>query len=854
MTHKPGTAPVSCRLAKVVFLSQHNAITGNLARVGSPASFRRAALPVALALIGGIVLSTHIAPWPWVALAIATMAFVISLAGRSTTILLLGFAALGFAAAQHHWHRYAPNDVAHFTTAKPQLVRVRLRLDEPPRVRIPDADAMIPMPPMQNSIAEVVAIETIDGWANTRGSVLLNVRRVDPRLAAGQTIEALALLRRPAPAMNPGQFDWSRHYRADRILAGVSINGPDQLRIIDTAAPPLRTAARAFVRQRLTAGFDDMDVIDAALLTALILGERDPLMSDVADDFRAIGAGHHLAISGMHVAIMGGFVFLVARLTQLPPRPALLAATVFVLAYGWLAQPTPSVARAVILWSAFAVGLLLRHKADPLQSLSVAAIIVLLLQPHDLFSAGFQLSFGTVFGLLVLTPIVVERVTEWARPDDAYLASGWSVAARWFDNKTINVVAATLVAWAVSMPLVAWHFGQLNPWGVAGSILLSGPTMLALCVGLLKVLASTAVPWGDALWADLAAIPAGWMRSSAASLSGLPAADVPLPQPALLIVLIYFAALAAAVRKWPTGTMRWSTRGALAAATFVLIVGPYLQRKPALTIAAPQALAGEVDEVRVTVLAVGAGQCVVIETPQRRTWLIDAGSATMSDPMGRAIGPYLRRAKLTAIEGLLITHANADHYGAAGDVATRYAPGTVLVGPRFIDDAQRDPAGLAVLRQLNAADLPPTVVSAGERVPLGRNAYLEVLWPPVLGEQWTANDTSLVVRLHVADRTMLFAGDIENAAMGELLRSAADLSADVLLAPHHGSAEELTPKFLEAVDPNWIVSSDDATPTRKQKAFEALVGDRPLLRTGRDGAITIGLGLDGSIRVEPFLK
>ncbi|MEM6314002.1 MAG: ComEC/Rec2 family competence protein, partial [Planctomycetota bacterium] len=800
----------------------------------------------------GIVASTHVTPAPWIALAVAAVCFAMSLAGRSTTMLLVGVAALGFAAAQHQWHRFAPTDIAQFTTAEPQLVRVRLRLDEPPRVRAPDPDAPIPMPAMQRSIAEVTGIHTERGWQPARGSVLLRVRNVHPGLRAGQTIEALGQLRRPAPAMNPGQFDWAGHYRNDRIVAGVSINGAEQITIVDEAAPPLRTTARAFVRQRLLAGFEDASAVDAALLTALMLGERDPLMSDVADDFRAIGAGHHLAISGMHVALLGGFVFLAARLARLSPRPAVFAATVFVLVYGWLAQPTPSVARAVILWSAFAAGLLMRRKSDPMQALSIAALAVLLLRPHDLFSAGFQLSFGTVFGLLVLTPMLVECITQWARPEEFLITTGWTAAARWFDGKTINVLAATVVAWGVSMPLVAWHFGQLNPWAVGGSILLGGPTMLTLAAGLLKVGASVAVPWGDELWAWLAAVPAGWMRGSAASLARLPGADVPLPQPALLIVLVYFAALAAAVRNWRLGTVKWGLRGAVVAAGLLLIAGPYVDRRPVM-LAAPSFESAPA-ELTVTVLAVGAGQAVVIETPQNRAYMVDAGSSTMTDPLGRTIAPFLRQRKLTSIDGLLITHANADHYGSVGDVAERYRPASVMVGPRFVADARRDPTGLAVLGQLHAADLRPSVVTAGEQIPLGRDAWLDVVWPPVLGEQWKANDTSLVLRLRVGKCSMLLCGDIEDAAMEALLRDDIDLRADVLLAPHHGSAEKRTAEFIAAVDPTWIISSDDATPTRKQQAFEEVVGDRPLLRTGRDGAVTVRMGLDGGLSVEAFRR
>jgi competence protein ComEC len=120
---------------------------------------------------------------------------------------------------------------------------------------------------------------------------------------------------------------------------------------------------------------------------------------------------------------------------------------------------------------------------------------------------------------------------------------------------------------------------------------------------------------------------------------------------------------------------------------------------------------------------------------------------------------------------------------------------------------------------------------------------------------YASNDVSLVVRLTHAGKSVLFAGDIENAAMRDLMASQPDkLKSDVLVAPHHGSSESLTDEFVAAVNPAVIVSSNDRTLSRKQVDFESLIGRRRLLRTHTSGAITIEVDAAGALSVTPFLS
>ena len=821
-------------------------------------------LAVALLLAVGIGLHNRLPHAPAAAIALAAALFALGLLGRrlAPSCLPIGLAAvlLGVGLAQRAHHRFPADDVARFAADQPRLAHVEVRLDERPRLVRPGDDLALPMPPKQTTLAAVTAVKTVRGWRPASGEMLVQIARPHPELAAGQTVRLLGMLQRPAPAANPGQTDWAAYYRGRRILASLRVGGPGQVELVARDGPPPVARLRQAAADALADGFGPGRDKERALLAAVFLGQRDPEMSDVRDDFRRLGASHHLAVSGMHVAVLAGFVYGLCRLCRAPPRASALIGVGFVLVYGVVTLPTISVLRAVLIASAVGLSIASRRKIDSLQALALAAAALLVVRPMELFEPGFQLSFGTVLGLMLLARPIADRMREWAdsaeERDLAGPPDAATLAARWFDGRIVTGLAAAVAAWLVSMPLVARHFEQLNPWAVAASVLLAVPTTLALVAGLLKTALTLALPPLADTSAELAARPAGWMVGSADVLARLPGADVPLPAPAWWLVGAFFLALLAAVVPWPGPGLRWAMRVPLAACGLLILVWPMVARTP-LPMLAAGGEAGVIGggELRVTVLAVGAGQCVAVEPPGGRIVLLDAGSSTMGDPLAGTIGPFLRRRGRTSVDTIVLTHANFDHYGAAADLVTRYGVREVLAPPQFADAARSEAAGRHLLRVLGQEDRPIRPTAAGESFPLARQAAVEVLWPPAdFGGD--ANDTSLVARLTHAGRSVLLTGDIEAPAMRALLADPAarrKLRCDVLIAPHHGSAEPTTAAFVAACDPLLVVSSNDRTLSRKQERLVDAVQNRPLWRTHETGAVTITIGESGELSTRRHL-
>jgi competence protein ComEC len=172
----------------------------------------------------------------------------------------------------------------------------------------------------------------------------------------------------------------------------------------------------------------------------------------------------------------------------------------------------------------------------------------------------------------------------------------------------------------------------------------------------------------------------------------------------------------------------------------------------------------------------------------------------------------------------------------------------------FRQHAQKNHAARQMLRRLAELKCPVTDTTAGQRIALDEDCQIEILWPPA-GATMDANDTSQVLKLTCRGRTILFTGDIQSPAESALLADPAPLAADVLITPHHGSAEPTTAQFLQAVGPTaTLLASDDRTPSGKQRAFDALVTGRQLYRTHEYGAVTVHVARDGTISVTTFRK
>ena len=780
----------------------------------------------------------------WVS--IGLMCVVIAAVGRwrwvGEAALALAILLAGVGAGQVAGHRYPAAHISQYSADEPQLAQLELRIDQPPRV-LSEAHAPIPLPPRQVTQGTVLRILTRDGWHEATGRVLVHVGEVNAALAVGQRVRMLGTLSRPMPAANPGQFDAARYYRDQGILCSLHVPHAGNVTILESPGPTILQRIRQAARRALEMGFTPEHSLDHALLRALVLGDGDPQLRDVQEQFMRSGLSHHLAISGMHIVIVGALAYGVCKALFLPPRLSAWLGLGIVLLYGLVVLPSPPVVRSVLLCVAFVIGLIGRKSLDGVQLLALSVLAMLMYHPLDLYSAGFQLSFGTVLGLMVISTPVLKAI-EATRDIDFVIAEqamGLTRRQQFWKGlrmRSMQVVVTGLVAWLVSAPIVEYHFNQLNPWQVLSSIALAVPVFLALVFGVAKIVLTLAWPSLAGWWAALAAWPVEWMRRSVEWLALLPGSDVAMPSLPLWLLAIYFVLLAAPM--WPGAKQTWRRFAGAGCMCIAVLMMPMAFGS---RLAAPA-------ELRITLLSVGAGQCAVLRTPGGKTVLIDAGSLTVPDVARTTLTPYLKHAGIGRIDAAFISHANQDHFAGVIDAARRFGGGAIHISPQFPGHMRADPRGDEWLDDAGTM-MTLMTLSRGMKLALDDQTSVEVLWPDA-SLKIDPNNASLVLRVTCAGRSVLFTGDILDEAQRQL--ATMDVKADILIAPHHGSSEASSKRFLEAVNPSIILASNGRKLSQKQRHFDDLAAGRQLYRTHAHGAVSVIIDGGGGMRVKTFRK
>lgn len=592
----------------------------------------------------------------------------------------------------------------------------------------------------------------------------------------GDTLRGVGFLRPPRAPTVPGTFD-ERGWMASEGLDG-RVSWGDSV-VTRPASKPSDGAVsdkiRQFVRRALSSRLEPSA---AALWTATLLAENDRVPQQALDAFRQSGLFHMLSVSGFHMAVLGGGTLLLLCLVRVPRRIAWLVAAAVVVGYAALLGGSAPVARSAIAFALASVAWVSGRPVHSGNAFFLALGVLVALDPRAPFQLGAQLTFAATAALLWLSP-VLERMTIPVRWREGRF-HGWLL------QPLLLSVSATLA----TAPLLAWNTG-LVPWigipaGLAGGVVFS--------VGFLAALATVAFsclpPWvsyGFAGAADGAAR------------------------------LVWELTLRAG--QWPAGTFHpgrpHALTVALALATLVAIAfaqRPVLRWKIASVVLAVWgvwALAGGARTSRtmeVAFLDVGQGSATLVTWPSGRVWLVDAGPASWKDPRRNAgtekILPYLHRIGVDHLDAVVVSHADLDHWGGLQGLAGKIAPTRLLVS---VDSGTPGSPGFdSAVGTLVEKGWSVERIGQGQKLTYGDGARCEVLGPG-LADPMPRNRASLVLRLVFDSSAVILAGDADSVAEAEILRSDLSVSAQVLLAGHHGSKHSTSLDWLEAIGPQQAV-------------------------------------------------
>jgi competence protein ComEC len=633
----------------------------------------------------------------------------------------------------------------------------------------------------------------------------------------GRTFAAPVLVRRPQVWRNFGgpSDRWQRLRRASDVTGTVKSAALVEIGR-GSALSEAGAAIRRFVRREIDRTVGPISRESAAVVVAILIGDRTSLDPAAIRDLQRAGTYHVIAISGGNIAIVVIACVFGLRLACRSRRIVALVTLAVVLAYGAVVGDQASVERAVAA-AAVVLGLQAAGWSAPAWRIFIlAATTVVVFDPMTVIDAGAWLSFGATLGILLLARPIAARL----RKADA---RGGRVA-----ESVVTLFAATIAAELALMPVSAAVFSQVS---VAGLFLnfIAIPAMAAVQLsGIAAVALSTIAPGAALAAAHVAHAGVLAILDSASLLTIAPWLSWQTPPVSPMWLLAYYGAamLAFVARR----RVRAVCGGVAALALGVIVASPLLPARRNLA-------AGW---LRVTFLDVGQGDGIVVQFPEGQSLLVDAGgSATGFDVGTRVVRPALWALGIRRLDWLAVTHGDIDHAGGASSIVNELEPREVWEGVPVLRNATMQ--RLRTSAQLHGGAWMRLV--AGQSLEVG-SASIEVLNPPA--PDWerpaTRNDDSIVLRLDFGDVSVMLTGDI-GAAVERNLALATRPRLRLLKAPHHGSRTSSSPALVREWLPQAVIVSVGRGNTFGHPAPDVLARYAQfgvdVFRTDRDGAIAI---------------
>jgi len=414
-------------------------------------------------------------------------------------------------------------------------------------------------------------------------------------------------------------------------------------------------------------------------------------------------------------------------------------------------------------------------------SIAAAAFLILCFESNQLFSIGFQLSFAVVGTIILLAEPIFRLLIRWCQPDP-FLPPSLFSATRKVSLGAWRAVArgasVSLAAWIGSLPLILPYFYLVTPVSLFANLAVVPLAFFVLAVGVMALLVAPIAPWLALVFNNANWTLSAGILAAVGLFARAPAGHIYMERP-----------------RWPDGA-----------------------------------------RAEITALDLGAGSAVHVRTRQS-DWLVDSGAAR---DFRRVVRSYLRSRGINRLDGLVLTHGDAQHIGAASALLLPFRPRDII--DTAAPDRSRVHRDLIV--HLQEQQIDRRFAAAPHEMRHSKEVTSRVLFPPPGHRSSNADDQALVLQLNIGNRwRVLLTSDSGEATERHLVATGEDLRSDVIIKGQHHSGRSASPEFLERVQPRVIIASSSPFPghDRVDDEWAASVTARgiKLFRQDETGAVTL---------------
>ncbi|HEY2469351.1 MAG TPA: ComEC/Rec2 family competence protein [Terracidiphilus sp.] len=710
----------------------------------------------------------------------------------------------------------------------------------------------------------VTSIENVnddeDIQAPVRGAVRLTVRWPDGAnlptgsglpagFRCGDRIRADARLLRPQIYRDPGAWNRSDYLLDQGITSTATVNA-DRVTVTGTEGERgfgcrmsgWQHAASAKiltlpVAMRNVPPALRMSDDDAVMLAAMVTGDRTYLTHSMRAGFERTGSFHMLVVSGLHVAIVAGFVVWITRKLRLPPVPATFITICASFAYALFTGFATPVQRSLWMVTLYLLGRLIYRERNPLNTIGFASLCLLVASPRDLFDSSLQMTLlavvsisgvaapmleGTIhpyllaardLKLIALDVKLTPRVAQFRVLARMFAAAVSRVAGKWIGwtafpwivRTTLRCLEALVVSLIVELAMalpMAIYFHRITVFALPVNVfilpLLVVLVPAALITLLMLLVSSAAAVIPAAASAVLLHVGVGIVHAFGSMAVG----DFRIPAPMFWQIAAFCALLGAAIvlARWANLTnSSWSRRFASAAMLAM-----------AVAVVLPRPIDHPHHALLVEAIDVGQGDSLLLISPEGKTMLVDGGGfgggprqAPQDFDIGEeVVSPVLWSRGIRHLDVVALSHAHSDHMGGLPAVLRNFKPDELWVG-----NNPPVPAYNALLEEARGLGMRVRSLRAGDAAALG-SAKVNVLAPLANYKPGAVpeNNDSLVLRVSEGETAVLLEGDAEEPIENAML-SEQGLGSTLLKVGHHGSTTSTKPAFLARVAPQFAVIS-----------------------------------------------
>jgi competence protein ComEC len=625
--------------------------------------------------------------------------------------------------------------------------------------------------------------------------------RLPDEIIPGVTVAVRARLKRPQRFLTPGSFDYPSFLAEQDIYITGYISSPIHLEKV-RSTPTFFNSVQYFpqrIRHTINS-FIDTSLSDesAAVYKALLTGDRSSLSPHTIELFKGTGVLHILAISGIHMSLLGVFLFalifwLLRRSEQLiltinTKKTAAFLSIPPLLFYTLIAGAKTPVLRSFVMSLIIILAVCFGKKHSFITLVAAAALLILTLSPESLASPSLQLTFTAVLAIGAGLPVIFyvnRQIADFKLPKMFLRFLTWIVAA----------LGVSLAATLGTAPLVIYHFNRISLVGIITNLIVEPLICLwSLTIGFCATLCIfIAEPIAHILF-QTGSFGIHMALKAVSFFHALPHSSIYLPSPSYLHVSLYYLGFLS-LALW--NSVHRSYRP-------VLLLLPV---STMLFLAFPPAEISKFfrEESSLTFLDVGHGSCTLLETPGGKRILIDGGAISSPEfNIGeRVIAPFLFRSGIAKVDDIIVTHPDSDHYNGIAFLLHHFKVKSLWVSTR----EHNSPGWHTLLKTASDRKVVVHVPHSGKIYSRNSENFLDVVANTNSSFSVGSNEKSLVLKYRHGDFTALFPGDIPREIEKKLIRQGSNLSADVLLAVHHGSATSNSREFLQYVSPEIMIVS-----------------------------------------------